>query len=160
METTIDGKPAIRATQNRFLSSGAVQAKDDETIWYVPLQIVTDQKSNEPTSDILQTRDQTLLVASNTQSGFYKLNYGHTGFYRTAYSTSALKQLGDAIKNGQLSTSDRIGLLNDVFALAQAGHASAVDGLTLLAAYEGETDYMYVVIDIIFWFRFFFIVLS
>lgn len=54
------------------------------------------------------------------------------GFYRTCYSADSLQQLVSAIGQKTLPPLDRLGLIDDVFALVQAGHSPTVDALKLL----------------------------
>jgi aminopeptidase 2 len=73
---------------------------------------------------------------------FYKINFEQTCFYRTNYTSSALKRLGQSVKAGKLGISDRIGIITDLFALAQGGVTSVVSALELLDNYRDETAYM------------------
>ena len=63
------------------------------------------------------------------------------GFYRTSYAPDLLKQLVIAIGQQTLPPLDRLGLVDDVFALVQAGQASTVDVLELLEAFPNEDQY-------------------
>lgn len=63
------------------------------------------------------------------------------GFYRTCYSPELLQQLVSAIGEQTLPPLDRLGLLDDLFALVQAGHSSTVEALTLLEAFANEDQY-------------------
>ena len=44
------------------------------------------------------------------------------GYYRTRYPAAMLEQLVRAVRDGSLPPLDRLGLLDDCFALVQAGH--------------------------------------
>ena len=59
--------------------------------------------------------------------------------YRVRYSPELLNKLVPAVKD--LSASDRIGLVDDAFALATAGKTATTDVLNLLLAFREETDY-------------------
>ena len=63
------------------------------------------------------------------------------GFYRTCYSTECLQQLVSAIDHQTLPPLDRLGLVDDLFALVQAGQTSTVDALILLEAFANEDQY-------------------
>lgn len=63
------------------------------------------------------------------------------GFYRTRYSTECLKQLVSAIDRQTLPPLDRLGLIDDLFALVQAGQSSTVEALSLLEAFANEDQY-------------------
>lgn len=52
-----------------------------------------------------------------------------------------LERLVPAIRDQSLPPLDRLGLLDDLFALVQAGHTSTVEVLKLLKAFENEVDF-------------------
>ena len=70
------------------------------------------------------------------------MNPGQVGFYRTCYSAESLKQLVSAIGQRTLPALDRLGLLDDLFALVQAGRSSTVEALCLLEAFAEEDQYV------------------
>lgn len=70
------------------------------------------------------------------------MNPGQVGFYRTCYSPELLKQLVAAIGQRTLPALDRLGLIDDLFALVQAGHSSTVEALSLLEAFAEEDQYI------------------
>jgi puromycin-sensitive aminopeptidase len=53
-----------------------------------------------------------------------KFNSGQSGVYRVQYSPTLLKKLIPAIASNSLEAVDRLGIQNDAFALAYAGHIS------------------------------------
>ena len=63
------------------------------------------------------------------------------GFYRTRYAPDLLKHLVSGIDQKTLPALDRLGLVDDVFALAQAGHSTMVELLELLEAFTSEDQY-------------------
>jgi puromycin-sensitive aminopeptidase len=56
-----------------------------------------------------------------------QLNSGTVGFYRVHYPSEILAQFLPAIESKQLPPLDRLGLVDDIFALVQSGQASTVD---------------------------------
>jgi puromycin-sensitive aminopeptidase len=70
-----------------------------------------------------------------------KLNPGQSGLYRVAYSEELWRRLTGAVKAGALPTVDRLGLIDDAFALSRAGYVKTSAALGVLQAYERETDY-------------------
>jgi puromycin-sensitive aminopeptidase len=70
-----------------------------------------------------------------------KVNFGETGFYRTAYSKELLAKLYEPIKNKKLSARDRLGVIRDLFALSEAGVIPTTDALEFLSAYKKEDSY-------------------
>jgi len=71
-------------------------------------------------------KDMVLFLDSSV-NGWIKMNPGQVGFYRTLYSTEMLEELIPGIKS--LSAVDRLGIENDLFALAVAGYTTTVDFL-------------------------------
>jgi puromycin-sensitive aminopeptidase len=70
-----------------------------------------------------------------------KVNMSETGFYRTAYDKELLKKLVIPVQDKILSSSDRLGLIRDLFALSEAGTIPTTDTLEFLKAYKNEDDY-------------------
>ncbi|OGJ01507.1 hypothetical protein A3G53_00120 [Candidatus Nomurabacteria bacterium RIFCSPLOWO2_12_FULL_44_11] len=107
----IGGK--INFSQKRFFASPVSAKKEkDKTKWDVPINF----KKN-------------------------KVNFGETGFFRTAYSKELLEKLYRPVQDKTLGTSDRLGIIRDLFALAEAGIIPTTDALEFLSAYKDETDY-------------------
>lgn len=108
------------------------------------MQVVTSETYGRPSADVMTEATQTIQVGSKAllTDGFVKLNYLHTGVYRVAYSDALLQNIGKAVASKTLKESDRIGVLTDVFALAQAGVKSLTSALNLLQFYQSEMDYV------------------
>lgn len=125
-----DTAGSIALEQRRFYANPK-QAKNDGTIWPLPLL------SNEISQDLLDTQNATFAV--DTQP--VMINRAYTGFYHTHYQGALLDTIALAVKDGTLSVTDRQGLLVDGIALARAGVQSTADVLKLLASYEHEESY-------------------
>ena len=70
-----------------------------------------------------------------------KLNAGESGFYRTAYSNELLASLHSPVLNKILPPIDRLGIVRDLFTLAEAGIIPTTDALEFLSAYKNEDNY-------------------
>jgi aminopeptidase N len=70
-----------------------------------------------------------------------KVNFGETGFFRTAYSKKLLEKLRVPIENKSLSARDRLGVIRDLFALSEAGVVPTTDALEFLSVYKKENNY-------------------
>ncbi|ORZ34473.1 aminopeptidase [Catenaria anguillulae PL171] len=140
----------VHVSQARFLSTGDVKAEEDETLWWCPLNMYTgDDEATKRTaqSTILKTREGVFQLPARPAGSaidMYKLNRHQANFYRVKYAPADLEKLGEAISSGSgvLNTSDRVGLVGDVFALAAAGYTSTVDALTLLKHFNKEDEYI------------------
>ena len=123
--TSKPGYPVIKAslvnnnlelTQERFFSSPISKAQNkSKTTWEVPVAILEDE--------------------------YTKINIGETGFYRTAYSKELLEKLKSPVANKELQPIDRLGIIRDLFALAEAGTIPTTDALDFLTAYKNEDNY-------------------
>ncbi len=120
----------IKLTQRRFYAN-PTQAKDEDTIW--PLPLLSDQIK----ADLLDTKNAT-YPATGTSA---RINNGYIGFYHTKYDPDVLLVIINEVSSGKLGVVDRQGLLVDAVALAKAGEQSTADALKLLAAYTRESSY-------------------
>ncbi|MDP2788859.1 MAG: M1 family metallopeptidase, partial [bacterium] len=120
--TSKPGYPVIKAeikngkielSQSRFFSSPVSKKKsNDKTKWEIPV-----------------------IFGEN------KVNFGESGFFRTAYSKELLEKLVKPVENKKLSPSDRLGIVRDLFALSEAGTIPTTDALSFLEAYKNENNF-------------------
>ncbi len=120
----------LRISQRHFTLNP--DAADDRR-WVIPLRVNVDGI------------EQTYLLSdeSMTLTGVHQLpdtlNAGGTGFFRSAINASDVVRAGDAIRT-RASATERHSIVDDVWALTVAGDLSAVDCLTILETFSGETD--------------------
>ncbi|KAK8869616.1 hypothetical protein IAR55_000183 [Kwoniella newhampshirensis] len=134
------GNGKVELTQNRFLSTGDVKAEEDETLWYVPLEvsIVKDGKVSVDHKAILEKRSTTYDLGDNDT---FKLNANTIGVYRVAYEPERLAKLGKQASSFTLE--DRLGLVSDAATLARAGYAKTSGSLSLVKELgKAETEYL------------------
>ncbi|KAI4990858.1 hypothetical protein ZWY2020_039229 [Hordeum vulgare] len=70
-----------------------------------------------------------------------KLNINGTGFYRIKYDDELAAALQNALETKKLSLMDKIGIVDDVYALSIARQQTFASLLRLLYGYRGEADY-------------------
>jgi aminopeptidase 2 len=133
----------IKVRQNRFLNTGDVKPEEDETLWYVPLELKTVSKDGKASIDhkaILHEREATYDVGD---AKAFKFNAETVGVYRVAYSAERLLALGEeaAKKESGFTTEDRIGLVSDAMTLARAGYSKTSGGLNLISKLSGEQEF-------------------
>ena len=134
------GNGKIKVTQNRFLSTGDVKPEEDETIWYVPLEVKTmaSGKVSVDSKTVLNARSMEYDLKG---SDSFKLNGDTTGVYRVSYTPERLSKIAE--EPSLLSVEDRIGLVSDAMTLAKAGYAKTSGALSLVAGLgKTETDYL------------------
>ncbi len=139
------GYPVINASlekdnlilkQNRFFLSPISKKKaNDKTLWQVPVSIKTEDKINQI---FLNSKN---IKLGRPMSQWMKLNAGEAGFYRTAYSKELLASLHSPVLNKVLPPIDRLGIVRDLFTLAEAGIIPTTDALEFLSAYKNEDNY-------------------
>ncbi|CAH0398786.1 unnamed protein product [Chilo suppressalis] len=129
----------LNLTQQKFCADGSV---GDDTLWMVPITISTqEQPSKVALSTVLEKRTQEVVLENVAESSWVKLNPGTVGYYRTRYPPSMLEKLVTAVRDGSLPPLDRLGLLDDCFALVQAGHTPTAESLKLMEAFSNETNF-------------------
>ncbi|GJV05289.1 aminopeptidase M1-like protein isoform X1, partial [Tanacetum coccineum] len=83
--------------------------------------------------------NKTLEVA---EKPWVKVNVGHTGFYRVKYDSALTARLRKAIEEKCLSPEDKFGILDDAYALCEAGEESITSLLSLMGLYREDLDYL------------------
>ncbi|KAF7351371.1 Aminopeptidase 1 [Mycena sanguinolenta] len=130
----------VHLKQSRFLFTGQ---ETEETLWVIPLQILSLDGSGQVhiTRDaVMREREQFFALDTNSP---FKINSGSTGYYRVLYSPDRLKAIGaEAAKEASVfSVADRVGLVNDAFALAKADLLKMSDALCLSYDLRSEKEY-------------------
>ncbi|KAL0113903.1 hypothetical protein PUN28_011320 [Cardiocondyla obscurior] len=131
----------LSLTQERFLADGSVDSTANNA-WLIPISVSSSQDPSKTIFDgILDAKSKEFVIQNVPEGTWLKINPGTIGFYRTRYSQSALSLLLPAIKDHTLPPLDRLGLLDDLFAMVQAGYASTVEVLELMQAFQQEDNY-------------------
>lgn len=131
----------LTLSQERFI----INDSDDFTsaTWMVPITLTSGQNPDEILEKlILDQKTKEVELKNISKNTWIKINVGSIGFYRTLYSNDLLESLMSGIQNKSLPTFDRLNLLDDLFACAQAGKISTVSVLKTLKDFEDETDYV------------------
>ncbi|KAI0050503.1 leucyl aminopeptidase [Auriscalpium vulgare] len=138
---TADG---IRVRQDRFLEDGAAKPEDNETIWTIPLSIVTTSAAGQSLIDntaVLDAREKEFKLDLSKP---FKLNGNTNGVFRVLYTPERLAAIGaEAAKpDSVFSLNDRIGLVHDALALSKAGYLKDSASLSLFHTLREETEYL------------------
>ncbi len=129
----------ISLTQTRFKYEDILDGTgEDDSTWRVPLAIGTPSASRAA-STLMEGRSTTLALEARP-GDWVKVNPAQTGFYRVKYPPEELERLRKPIRTLDLSAPDRLGIQNDAYALARAGHIPASQFLDIAEAYVNETD--------------------
>ncbi|XP_056698323.1 aminopeptidase M1-like [Spinacia oleracea] len=119
--------------QSHFLLSGS----PSDSQWIVPITLCCGSYDNRY-SYLLKEKSGSLGIKD---AAYVKLNVDQTGFYRVKYDEELGAKLRHAIESGQLSATDRFGVLDDLFALCTSSQQSLINLLTLIASFREETEY-------------------
>lgn len=122
LKASKNGDNEVAVSQQRFLSNGQVQPEDDETVWWIP------------NVNNMQSKTTTLQL-----DGFVKLNKNTSGFYRCHYDEELFQNLLNHMQ--ELTSMDKIGLIGDTCAMAQAQIGNTSDFLKLLKQLKTEEDF-------------------
>ncbi|KAG0705166.1 hypothetical protein DFH29DRAFT_907854 [Suillus ampliporus] len=140
--TVTENENGIVVRQDRFLESGPAEEKDNETIWTVPLALLTaSDKVSVDNSVVLDTREKTLAIDTSKP---FKLNAGTYGVYRVLYSDERFAAIAEEAAKGDavFSLNDRIGLVHDIMALSKAGFCKVSSALTIVDILHGEKEFL------------------
>ncbi|OJT12746.1 Aminopeptidase 1 [Trametes pubescens] len=134
----------ILVRQDRFLETRPAEHKDNQTIWTIPLNLLTvaADGSHSIRSDLVLSEREMVIQLDLRQP--FKLNAGTTGFYVVQYSAELLAKLGQQVVSPNLpfSTQDRIGLVRDAFSLVKAGYISISTVLDLVNTLRKASEYL------------------
>ncbi|MEI6659949.1 MAG: M1 family metallopeptidase [bacterium] len=122
-------------SQERFFSSRISSKKDKEkTLWHVPFAYESD---SEQLKELLTKKSSPLIGTS-----IGKINRGESTMARVRYDKETLDRLKDETQQGKLATHDRLGVVRDLFALAEGGYISTDEALEFSLIYKNETEYV------------------
>jgi puromycin-sensitive aminopeptidase len=126
------------ATQERFFSSRISAKKSQKnkksTLWQIPFSY---ESNGEIHKELLTKKSAPLLGTS-----IGKVNLKETSFIRVKYDTETLSRLRTEIEKRTLSVADRLGVIRDLFALAEAGYMHTNEALEFSLVYRNETEYI------------------
>ena len=126
------GRTRVTLTQGRFESgtpSPSVQT------WRIPVTLqAVDSKA---TASVLLGKDGAPVSVEVDGCGPVVVNAGQTGYFRTQYTDTDLARIRANL--AQVAEVDRLGLLNDIAALAKAGRMPPTSYLDLAAAVPSDS---------------------
>lgn len=134
------GRTMVRVDQMRHF---ARQDKDkgtaDGTIWRVPLCIKFDTgRGPQVQCELLDgQRAEWELKTGGASPRYIFPNAGQGGYFRASLEPKWLETLGRALGT-DLTPEERIGLLDDQWALVESGHLAMPDFLRILSGYRDE----------------------
>ncbi|MBN1832693.1 MAG: M1 family metallopeptidase [Deltaproteobacteria bacterium] len=129
----------LSLNQKRFTY---LENTSDQT-WLIPLGVKVFYGNGQTKTTSILFEDKDLKIDVGEDVVAYKVNHRQTGFYRVKYSKEEdLQALGVRAANKELSSEDRWGLQNDLYALVRTGEAALDDYLGFLAYYSTEDAFL------------------
>ncbi|KAH9043934.1 leucyl aminopeptidase [Lactarius pseudohatsudake] len=141
--TVTETPTGIKVRQDRFLEGGPAKPEDNETIWSVPLGLVTAAAHGQALVDngaLLETREAEFVLDTSKP---FKVNADTNGVYHVLYTPTRLATIAsEAAKSDTIfSLYDRIGLVHDSFALGKAGYLQLSAALNLVHELRAEREF-------------------
>ncbi|XVE97719.1 hypothetical protein REPUB_Repub03eG0042900 [Reevesia pubescens] len=135
----------LEIEQSQFLYSGS----RGDGKWIIPMTFCCGEYTSRK-SFLMEKKSETHDIkgffsdpskSSDPARSWIKLNVEQTGFFRVKYDEGLAVKLRYAIENKYLSVTDRIGILDDSFALCMARQMSLTSLLTFMGAYREELEH-------------------
>lgn len=128
-------KKSFSISQERFFSSRISAKKNKEkTLWQIPIRY---ESNGEPMKTLLTKKSSPLIGAS-----VGKVNLSESSFIRVRYDKDTILKLKDEIEKGTMSVADRLGIIRDLFTLAEGGYIPTQEALEFALVYKNETEYI------------------
>ena len=129
----------LTLTQKRFTY---LENTCDQT-WQIPVTLSVYYETGDSRRISILLEETSTRVDLGAACIAYKVNADQTGFYRVAYrEPEDLAAIGQRIEGKDLSSKDRWGLQNDLFAQVQCGGTCIEDYLVFLNNYLNEDAYL------------------
>lgn len=126
-------------TQKRFTY---IPHESDQQ-WLIPMTIRVFYGDGRSETKTILLEDEGTTVDIGSEAVAYKINDGQTGFYRVRYcDKDVVSELGKRVSNKELSSEDRWGLQNDLYALVKRGDLPIDDYLEFLSYYQDEDAFL------------------
>ena len=127
--TVTPGKNSFNLSQKRFT---IINKKIKKELWDIPVSYSFMPK-NKTKHQFLLNKEKYELK-EKTQNTI-KLNMGQNGFYRTLYPKDILQELGEMIKEQELSPQDSWGIENDLYYFVKKGLFELEEYLEFVSKY-------------------------
>jgi aminopeptidase N/puromycin-sensitive aminopeptidase len=134
------GNTTLHLSQKRYFNTPEEFNAPNDQIWQIPVCVkAVGQAMGQNQCFLMTKREEEFQVKGCSK--FLFPNAGGLGYYRFSYDANALRELGDAAKQG-LSPDERIALVGDEWALMRAGKANVGDYLSLGSQFKDTPGYV------------------
>ena len=115
---------------------------DSKDIWMIPLTISFYKGTERLETQRYVFKDKTMEISLPSDVTSFKLNFEQTGFYRVKYEKENLHALGKLVNHKSISSKDRYGLQNDLYAFMRSADYSIDDYLDFIEYYTEEDEFL------------------
>ena len=129
----VDGRTPVTLSQGRF-ETGTKSGQ--RVTWRIPVRLQS--LSTRATQEVLLGKDGAPVTTSIDGCGPVIVNAGQAGYFRTRYAPPDFEVL--AREFSAIAEIDRLGVLNDTWALGEAGELPVTSYLGLAAAVSNDSD--------------------
>jgi len=118
-------------TQEKFFSNRISRENNkDKNLWQIPV-------SNNEKKIFLDKKKIKLFYKISD-----KINNGENSFIRVHYNNDILNNIKKEITDNHMPVIDRLGIIRDIFALAEGGYIKTSEALEFCLCYKDETEYI------------------
>jgi puromycin-sensitive aminopeptidase len=142
---TSNSKKLLGLKQERFFSSrvsrrdlSAQAGNKKEKIWQIPVSYNIPDNKEQMNKTILIDKKNISL----SEKIIGKINTEETSFIKVCYNKETLEFLEKEILKGKMNILDRLGIVRNIFALAEGGYIDTPTALELSLAYKNEKEYI------------------
>jgi len=128
--------PTLHLEQERFLPLGSKGSADQ--IWSIPFCVREPGGVNE--CSLLTGKTTDLLLKAKSCPAWLDANANAIGYYRVDYQGDLLPKLTSGDVEHRLTAPERVDLMSNAAALANAGRLSAGDTLGLVPTFHGDSE--------------------
>lgn len=142
LQITESSAGSLTAVQHRFLANGGTGPLP-EYKWDISINSVTDTGESHQIWLWRDDESATLTTTLPSTSGWFKADANETGYYRVNYPPQYWDRLEAAMvrDDARLGAPDRMGLIDDAFALAHANIIPITQALNMTTGLSRETSF-------------------
>ena len=135
VRVTCQNKNGFKLTQEKFFSSRITRKQNIKSkLWEIPI-IYKNARENKKT--LLNKKSISLK-----EEFIQKINLDESSFIKVNYDKKILENIKNKIENKSINTIDRLGIIRDVFALAEGGYIKTIEALDFSLSFKNEKEYV------------------
>lgn len=135
VRVTCQNKNGFKLTQEKFFSSRITRKQNIKSkLWEIPIIYKNESESKK----ILLNKKNINLKEEFIQ----KINVDESSFIKVNYDKKILENIKNKIENKNINTIDRLGIIRDIFALAEGGYINTIEALDFSLSFKNEKEYI------------------